>query len=57
MAETGLNGLHGLYTIKRLFICHELLGKSGIRMRIELTAYYLYKGLLLICIGLFFILR
>ena len=31
MVETGLNGLHRLNTIKILSICHELLGKSGIK--------------------------
>jgi hypothetical protein len=30
MVKTGLNGLHRLYTIKILPICHELLGKSGL---------------------------
>jgi hypothetical protein len=30
MVETGLDGLHGLYTIKRLFICHGLFGKFGL---------------------------
>ena len=29
MVKTVLNGLHKLHTIKILFICHELLGKSG----------------------------
>jgi len=29
MVKSGLNGLHKLHTIKILFICHELLGKSG----------------------------
>ena len=30
MVKTGLNGLHMLYTIKILSICHELLKKSGL---------------------------
>ena len=30
MAETGLSGLHGLNTIKIWFVCHLLLGKSGL---------------------------
>ena len=29
MVKSGLNGLHKLQTIKILFICHELPGKSG----------------------------
>ena len=32
MVETGLNGLHGLYTIKFNSICHPLLGKSGLKV-------------------------
>ena len=30
MVETGLSGLHRLYTIKILSACHGLLGKSGL---------------------------
>jgi CMP-2-keto-3-deoxyoctulosonic acid synthetase len=30
MVETGLSSLHKLYTIKIQFICHGLLGKSGL---------------------------
>jgi hypothetical protein len=29
IVKTGLSGLHNLYTIKFLFFCHLLLGKSG----------------------------
>jgi hypothetical protein len=35
MAETGLSGLHRLYTIKSQFICHALLGKSGLMVAYE----------------------
>jgi hypothetical protein len=30
MAETRLSGLHRPYAIKKRFVCHQLLGKSGL---------------------------
>ena len=33
-----LNGLHKPYTIKALFVCHELNGKSGIRLQLDRTS-------------------
>jgi len=32
IVKTGLNGLHRLYTIKFNYICHPLLGKSGLKL-------------------------
>jgi hypothetical protein len=40
MVETGLNGLRKLHTIKIMSICHELLGKSGIKGNLGVVIPY-----------------